>query len=82
MYNGDAFGSLLGWTQIFSNGSRAMTDWLQARFDRADLWSVALPAVNPYSDHFPFVVAGVPSIFLHRGNCVAGRFSTIGRTTT
>ena len=28
----------------------------------------------PYSDHFPFVAAGVPAVWIGRNNCEAGRF--------
>lgn len=74
MWNCDSFGSTMGWTQLICNGSTTMTDWVKRRFDERGLWSQPLTAISPYSDHFPFVVAGVPSVFLHRGNCTAGRF--------
>ncbi|MCE9615744.1 MAG: M28 family peptidase [Lentisphaerae bacterium] len=74
MWNIDSIGSPMGWTQLIANGPPAMTAWLLERFERDDLWAVPQPNINPYSDHFPFVVAGVPSVFLHRSNCIAGRF--------
>ena len=74
MWNIDSIGSHMGWTDLIVNGSDAMADWLVARFEERDLWVAPRRAVNPYADHFPFVAAGIPSAFLIRPNCVAGRF--------
>lgn len=75
MWNIDSIGSPMGWTLLIANGSPRMSDWLTARFAKDDLWAVPHSAVCPYSDHFPFVVAGVPSVFVHRANCIPmGRF--------
>jgi hypothetical protein len=43
-------------------------------FHAAHLYYRTHTAVVPYADHFPFVAAGVPSVFHYRVNCDAGRF--------
>jgi hypothetical protein len=43
-------------------------------FRQRDLWLGVGRAVIPYTDQFPFAVAGVPGVWLSRRNCTAGRF--------
>lgn len=74
MWNCDSFGSFMGWTQLICNGSAAMAEWLAAQFAARGLWTQTPTTITPYADHFPFVVAGVPSVFLYRTNCTSGRF--------
>jgi aminopeptidase YwaD len=74
MFNFDAFGSLLGWTFLVCNGPAEMGSYLVRRFAGADLPVQLNPALIPYSDHFPFVAAGVPSAWIGRDNCASGRF--------
>jgi hypothetical protein len=74
MWNVDSVGSPLGWTEIIANGTAEMADWLTRQFAARGLWAVPRLSVMPYSDHFPFVATGVPSAFLYRPNCIAGRF--------
>ncbi len=74
MWNVDSIGSWMGWTQLICNGSAAMAAWVNAHFEARGIWAQVSSKITPYSDHFPFVVAGIPSVFLHRSNCVAGRF--------
>ena len=74
MLNLDSYGSLLGWTELFSNGPPEMADYLQAFFGARGVYTVASDTVMPYADHFPFVAAGVPGVSIIRSNCTAGRF--------
>ena len=74
MLNFDAFGSLLGWHFLVCNGPSEMGSYLVRRFAEADLPVQLTQSLIPYSDHFPFVVAGVPSAWVGRNNCESGRF--------
>jgi carboxypeptidase Q len=74
MFNLDACGSVMGWTELVVNGPRQLTDFVVARFEQAGHYVKPSNNLLPYSDHFPFAAAGIPSIFLGRVNCTAGRF--------
>jgi hypothetical protein len=74
MFNLDACGSLMGWTTLVVNGPRQLTDLVVPCFERAGQYVQPTNDIMPYSDHFPFAAAGIPSIFLGRVNCTAGRF--------
>ena len=74
MFNFDSFGSHLGWTYLVCNGPEQATalfvDALAARGQNVKISRQLIP----YADHFPFVAAGVPTAWLGRDNCTAGRF--------
>ncbi len=74
MFNLDAFGSLLGWTILICNGPKSMPPAIRPYFEKQGLFVRVSEEIMPYSDHFPFVAAGVPGVFLGRHNCAAGRF--------
>jgi len=74
MFNVDSGGSLLGWTELNANGPEAMIAGLTAGFRRLDVYPAVTRDVVPYTDQFPFAVAGVPGVWLSRRNCTAGRF--------
>jgi hypothetical protein len=74
MLNIDGGGSLLGWTELNANGPEAMVTAIQEAFRQRDLWLAVGREVIPYTDQFPFAVAGVPGVWLSRRNCTAGRF--------
>jgi Iap family predicted aminopeptidase len=74
MFNFDAFGSLLGWTFLVCNGPGEIGPYFVRHFAAADIIVKPDSALIPYSDHFPFVAAGVPAAWIGRNNCAAGRF--------
>lgn len=74
MFNLDACGSLMGWTELVVNGPRQLTEFVVPCFERAGHYVKATNDILPYSDHFPFAAAGIPSLYLGRANCTAGRF--------
>lgn len=74
MFNLDAFGSLLGWTEIICNGPSELMDPVRNAFTRHGLPVRMLDGLVPYADHFPFVAAGVPGLWMWRPNCPGGRF--------
>lgn len=74
MFNLDSYGSAMGWTELVCNGARELAVWMAERFARHDLYPSFTGSTVPYADHFPFVAAGVPGVYLGRRNCVGGRF--------
>jgi carboxypeptidase Q len=74
MLNFDACGSLLGWTELFCCGAPAMGDFLKQFFIEQDEYIALKHQVVPYADHFPFAACGLPSAWVARENCTAGRF--------
>jgi hypothetical protein len=74
MFNLDACGSLMGWTEIVCNGPARLAKVVKTAFARHGLPVRMLSGIVPYADHFPFVAAGVPGVWLGRNNCTAGRF--------
>jgi hypothetical protein len=74
MFNIDGGGSLLGWTELNANGPEAMIAGVVAGFRQRDVYMGVTREVIPYTDQFPFAVAGVPGVWLSRRNCSGGRF--------
>lgn len=74
MFNFDGGGSLLGWSELNANGPEAMVQGIVAGFRQLDIWLGVTREVIPYTDQFPFAVAGVPGVWLSRRNCTGGRF--------
>lgn len=74
MFNLDAFGSLMGWTEIICNGPSELMGLVRNAFTRHGLPVRMLDGIVPYADHFPFVAAGVPGLWMWRPNCPSGRF--------
>lgn len=74
MFNLDSYGSPLGWTNLVCNGPEELADCLLPWFERKGLFAKTTTDIVPYADHFPFVAAGIPGVWLGRNNCVGGRF--------
>jgi hypothetical protein len=74
MYNLDSYGSHLGWLQLYLNAHPDFEGTFGPHFRDADLYYQVITKVVPYTDHFPFVAAGLPGVFHHRANCDSGRF--------
>jgi hypothetical protein len=74
MFNFDSFGSLLGWSELNGNGPETMLPLVKKAFSDRGIYVKTGREVVPYTDQFPFAVAGVPGVWLYRRNCTAGRF--------
>jgi hypothetical protein len=74
MYNLDAYGSALGWLQLYINAHPDFEASFRPYLHEADLYYQTVTSVVPYADHFPFAAAGLPAVFHYRVNCNAGRF--------
>jgi hypothetical protein len=74
IFNLDSIGSGLGWTEIWCNGPDELDGVVAGWFERGGLYPSIKHGIIPYSDHFPFVAAGVPGVWMWRPNCSNGRF--------
>jgi hypothetical protein len=74
MFNLDSIGSGMGWTEIWCNGPDELDGLVAGWFARAGLYPAIEHGLIPYADHFPFVAAGVPGVWMWRRNCANGRF--------
>ncbi len=74
IFNLDSIGSGMGWTEIWCNGPDSLVDSVKPWFAARGLYPLIQTALIPYADHFPFVAAGVPGLWMWRPNCATGRF--------
>jgi Iap family predicted aminopeptidase len=74
MFNLDSYASWMGWSEIVCNGPADLTAYLRPFFAAEGLYPAFTPSIVPYADHFPFVAAGIPGMYLGRHNCAGGRF--------
>jgi hypothetical protein len=74
MFNFDAFGSHLGWSNLVCNGPEGVAVPFVGTLKARNQYVRVITELIPYADHFPFVAAGVPAAWLGRDNCTAGRF--------
>lgn len=74
MFNLDSFGSWLGWNTMVANGPAELRAAVAPHFSRHGQHLQWTREIVPYADHFPFVAAGIPGLYLGRQNCTAGRF--------
>lgn len=74
LFNLDAIGSGLGWTELACSGPAELARALKAGFAARGLYPAVRTGLVPYSDHFPFAAAGVPALWMGRLNCASGRF--------
>jgi aminopeptidase YwaD len=74
MFNLDSYSSWLGWTEIVCNGPGELESYLKPFFGEEGIYPRFNHGIVPYADHFPFVAAGIPGLYLGRHNCTGGRF--------
>jgi hypothetical protein len=72
MLNFDGIGAPLGWTELAVNGPAALESTLRRGFAESGFYPRIQNGVVPYADHFPFVAAGVPGVWMARPNCHSG----------
>ncbi len=72
MFNADSCGSLLGWTTINYNGPAEIQELLAEELKKVNMYAEFTTEAIPFIDQFPFVMCGVPGLWLHRKNCASG----------
>jgi Zn-dependent M28 family amino/carboxypeptidase len=66
--NADSVGSLIGQNMALCTGTPEMRQYFEKKFKELDYAGEARDEVNPYSDHFPMNICGVPSVWVSRPN--------------
>ncbi|MGI6354459.1 MAG: M28 family metallopeptidase [Lentisphaeria bacterium] len=74
MLNFDSCGAALGWYEINGNGPAAMFELMRTAFRKHNREVKITENLVPYTDQFPFLVCGVPGVWVSRRCCTAGRF--------
>ena len=70
--NFDSIGALLGLNQINVTGPPALVRLARKRVVEYGYRTEVKPLVTPYSDHFPFNMRGVPSLWFYRPSNTSG----------
>ena len=74
MVNFDSLGSGMGLTEVWCHGPAVLARVMRRVFARRGLYPEMKTDLVPYADHFPFVAAGIPGVWIWRRNCEMGRF--------
>ena len=74
MLNFDSCGAALGWYEANGNGPAEMFELMRDAFRKRDREVKVSEDLVPYTDQFPFLVCGVPGLWVSRRCCTAGRF--------
>jgi Iap family predicted aminopeptidase len=72
--NFDSCSSFYGENKILITGEDKLTSYIEKEVDRSGKWFNLSSDTSPFSDHFPFNVKGVPSIWFRRHNSSQGYF--------
>ena len=76
--NADSIGGRIGQNIALCTGTPDLLNYVQRKLDELDYVCETRDEVNPYSDHFPLNICGVPSIWISRFNLFK---QVIGRCT-
>lgn len=66
--NADSIGARIGQNTALCTGTPEMRQYFEKKFDELDYAGETGDEVNPYSDHFPMNICGVPSVWVSRLN--------------
>lgn len=75
--NADSIGSRVGQNITHLTGPEGLGRYLKLRLDEAAFPARFLKDVNPFSDHFPFNIAGVPSAWISRPSMFGSLYWTL-----
>lgn len=71
--NNDSMGARVGSTDVCVTGPAELGAWLRRRAGQVPLQFRVGDEISPFSDHFPFNAAGVPSLWFYRPTLTTGR---------
>lgn len=74
MFNADSCGSVMGWTSINYNGPVAIQELIAQELQKVNMYAEFSTNAIPFTDQFPFVMCGVPGLWLYRKNCACGNW--------
>ncbi len=75
--NADSIGSRVGQNMALCTGTPEMREYFGKKFDELDYAAGTRDEVNPYSDHFPMNICGVPSVWVSRLNLFKAGYWTL-----
>ncbi len=64
--NADSIGGRIGQNMALCTGTPELREYLERKFSELDYPGETRDEVNPYSDHFPLNIRGVPSVWVSR----------------
>jgi hypothetical protein len=64
--NVDSIGGRIGQNTALCTGTPELREYIRRQFDKLDYSGEVRDEVNPYSDHFPLNICGVPSVWMTR----------------
>lgn len=64
--NADSIGGRVGQNMALCTGTAELSEYFERKFSELDYPGVTRDEVNPYSDHFPLNIRGVPSVWVSR----------------
>ena len=68
--NVDGMGCWTGENEAYVTGAEEVHDYLRETMAAHAFHAVVRDEPDGFSDHFPFIVKGVPAVWFHRRNCV------------
>jgi Zn-dependent M28 family amino/carboxypeptidase len=74
MINFDSIASLLGHHQLVCSGGEDLSSYVVDLLKKNGLYVQLMRKADPFADHFPFSVYGVPSLWFFRENFPGGRW--------
>lgn len=72
--NIDGMGCWTGENETYVTGSPGVHEYLRRSMETHRFPAVIRDEPDGFSDHFPFIVKGVPAAWFHRRNCAGGRW--------
>ncbi len=74
MINVDSVGCWMGTDEVWVTGDAKLRAFVRRHLAARRFVATLKPEITPYSDHYPFNLAGVPTVWLYRTNCPGGRW--------
>ncbi len=75
--NVDSIGGRIGQNTALCTGTPELREYIRRQFDKLDYSGEVRDEVNPYSDHFPLNICGVPSVWMTRLNLFKASYWTL-----
>jgi aminopeptidase YwaD len=72
--NADSIASRVGGNIAYITGAPELHDYFREQFDQGEVPVETRDEVNPYSDHFPLNICGVPSVWATRANMLGSYY--------
>jgi aminopeptidase YwaD len=74
MFNIDSVGGWMGRDEVWVTGDARLRGFVAGHLKQQRFVGQIMPTVTPFSDHYPFNLVGVPTVWFYRPNCPGGRW--------